>query len=76
MGEEVEVGEEAAASCGCQYSVTVNSEQGGLKRCVAAFTQAWEAQTRKHPKKPEVRSWRVGRVGWLEGRTKLENHRP
>lgn len=33
---------------------------GGFKRCVAAFTQAREAQTHKHPKKPFVRSWESG----------------
>lgn len=49
-GEEVEVREEDAAAS-CWLSVLCVQSRGGLKRCVAAFTQAREAQTRKHPER-------------------------
>lgn len=57
MGEEVEVGKEAAASFGCQDSVTVYSEQERVSRCMAAFTQAREAQACNGPKTSLVRAF-------------------
>lgn len=54
VDEEVE---EGWGDCG-ELCLSVNSEaERGFNRCVAAFTQAREAQTHKHQKTSLVRIW-------------------